>query len=817
MTALIALAALAGPASGSDLDLLAPIDRWDEAVPLGNGLTGGLLWGEGRTVRLSVDRGDLWDERPQPETLQPDWNWQTMRRLKEAGDQAGMSRLFDAPYDRPNPTKLPGARLEVMLAAGSARRFRLDLETAEARLDAGQIQGRAFFSATEPVAFAEFTGPADPLVGFVWRPNEAVAQLGYPKARAHADTGEAWVVQEAPDQSYAFVCVGRRADGKATLAIVSERGGPGEGEALVTRGRDRAKRALARGYDAVRARHVEWWRKFWGVSAVRVPDKDIQRQYDLCRYFYGSSSRRGAPPIPLQGVWTADAGVLPPWKGDYHHDLNTQLTYWPYATAGHFDEGLAFLDHLWTQLPTYREFARAFYGVEGAVVPGVATLAGKPLAGWGMYSLSPTNTAWLAQGFDLHWRVTRDRKFLESRAYPWCSAVGEALDALLVAGADGVRRLPLSSSPEVHDNSLRAFLTPNSNYDQALLSWLFGALVDQAEALGRDEDAARWRRVLVAQPPLAFAADGSLLLAPDEALTGSHRHHSNLMAVHPLGLLGPDDPSDLARIRASVAHNLKQGTSAWVGYSWSWMACLLARARQGDEALIALRDFSTAFVSRNGFHLNGDQSGRGLTGFTYRPFTLEGNFAAMQAVHELLLQSFGGKVRLFPACPAEWRDVEFSRWRAEGGWVVSARRVGGRVVEVRVRATAAGRLRLELDSPTSLEWDRSISLDSRVVTVELQAGQELLGRVRGTRVGGDQQAEGAPGLPGPAHRKASPSRERAVGLNPLPSPRAGALPSSSQGEGRQNARVDEPPSSCAGGAEHEEGGRGVEKRSPQTR
>jgi alpha-L-fucosidase 2 len=105
-----------------------------------------------------------------------------------------------------------------------------------------------------------------------------------------------------------------------------------------------------------------------------------------------------------------------------------------------------------------------------------------------------------------------------------------------------------------------------------------------------------------------------------------------------------------------------------------------------------LRDYERAFTSRNGFHLNGDQTGEGLSQFTYRPFTLEGNFLAMEAVHEMLIQSWGGVVRVFPSVPSAWQDAEFRELRAEGGHKVSARRAGGRTVEVRVALGPKGRV-----------------------------------------------------------------------------------------------------------------------------
>ena len=81
--------------------------------------------------------------------------------------------------------------------------------------------------------------------------------------------------------------------------------------------------------------HHGWWSQFWATSDVRIPASLLQKQYYLEMYKFGSIARADAPPISLQAVWTADHGKLPPWKGDFHHDLNTQLSYWP-SYAGNY-------------------------------------------------------------------------------------------------------------------------------------------------------------------------------------------------------------------------------------------------------------------------------------------------------------------------------------------------------------------------------------------------------------------------------------------------------------------------------------------------
>ena len=407
--------------------------------------------------------------------------------------------------------------------------------------------------------------------------------------------------------------------------------------------------------------------------------------------------------MPLQGVWTADAGSLPPWKGDYHNDLNTQMTYMAYQAAGHFDEGLSYLDFLWDRRPRFQRFAREFYGTSGLATPGVMTLAGEPLAGWVQYSLSPTMSAWSAHLFYLHWRYTMDEAFLRERAYPWASDVGTCMLGLLRPDANGLLVLPLSSSPEIFDNSHRAWLQPNSNYDLMSLRMLFLALAEMADALGRPDDVTTWRRASDRLGPYHVRADGTLRLSADADLPGSHRHLSNLMGLHPFNLITAEGgAADAGMINASLAEWDGTGTKAWCGYSFSWMSALRARVGQPEEALRLLEIYAKAFVLRNGFHANGDQTKSGYSNYTYRPFTLEGNFLAMHAVHEMLLQSWSATpgtrdtevVRLFPATSARWKDASFDGLRAEGGYLVSARRENGVTTWFRVKASRSGILRV---------------------------------------------------------------------------------------------------------------------------
>jgi alpha-L-fucosidase 2 len=725
-----ALAAASGqgaPPASSDLHLVAPIKTWDEALPLGNGLLGGLLWGKGATLRLSLDRGDLWDNRHSPRLYEPDYTWKEIAAAVKRGDQKALIRRFDSTYNTPYPTKLPGGRLEITLAKGtSLKSFDLDLSEAVATVRGakGPVMD-GFFSATRPVAVFRIHGA--PPAGLKFVPSAAVKKLGYAPSTAGRDGDALWFVQNAAKGLRYADCAETRRVGDVTLLAVTV-AATTDGSDPLPEARRAVRAALDDGYEKLLKPHRDHWRKFWAKSSVTVPDPPVQRHYDLVTYYLGAASRRGAPPMPLQGVWTADAGALPPWHGDYHHDLNTQMTYLHYLAADHIDEGSAFLDFMFKLLPEFRAFAKRFYESPGAAIPGVMSLDGEPMGGWIQYSYSPANGAWVAWMFYRHWLYTRNPADLK-RSYQFCSEIGTCLENLLVKQDDGTLTLPLSSSPEIHNNSLRAWLKPNSNYDRFCMQALFLGLADMAKTSGKPADAAKWKNLAGSLGPMLTDKDGVLMFAKGDPFKQSHRHHSHQMGIFPFGTLNIEQGDDARRIiNATLDRIDKLGTRAWTGYSFSWIASSFARAKRPEDAIRYLDIYVRAFILRNGFHVNGDQLKAGYSGFTYRPFTLEGNFLAAEAVHDMLLQSWGGTVRLFPATPWRWHDASFDGLRAEGGLKISATRKNNATVAFRITASQDGPVRL-LDNfgTRPATWSRpgAVRRDGGHFIIDMKAGQTI--------------------------------------------------------------------------------------------
>ncbi len=715
--------------NGDVVTIAPPTARALDGLPIGNGSTGAFVWVDGSSLKLTLGRADRWDLRRPAVTLGAEWNARDLAAAVAAGDEARIHERYDDPYERfDHPSRLPLAELEIPLGGRKPRAFGIDLVRAEAQVPLSNGLVHAIASAARPiVALRIEDADFERLVPASWR---LTTVDGATSGGANGLTAES----VAPDGSSIGIAV-RATAREGGLEIVIACADGAEDAAPSEAAAERAESALQIGYARLMGEHILAFRAASGTASVSLGDPALQNHYDFARYLAVSASRRGAPPAALQGPWNVGMGP-PPWHGDYHNDLNSQATHAPFSTAGLFDSAQSFFDFHTRLLPRFGEFARDFHGVRGAVVPGVMALDGSPMGGWAQYALSPTNGAWTSALFARHWRVTRDATFLETQAAPFCLQIATALEALAPVGSDGKRRLALSSSPEFKDNSLGAWLAPNSNYDLALLRSAFGDASAIERALGHPDESARWERALLELPEFDLDENGALTIARGEPYRASHRHFSHALAIQPLGLISIEGGARERRIvDATVDGILAHGTRQWVGYSFAWFSALAARAGRPEIARRYLLDYERAFTLANGLHVNGDRSGEGLSDFTYDPFTLEGNMLAMEAVHEMLLQSFGGTVRVFPAVSRVWSDVSFEDLHAEGGFVVSARRVDGATRRVVVRSEHAGRLRLrDPFGGGAVNWNRSgVERDGGDYLVAMDQGEVLIGTLGGSR------------------------------------------------------------------------------------
>lgn len=666
-----------------DLVNIRATDRWDEGLPLGNGRTGSLVYGS-KPLKITVDRTDLWDLRPNEVTLEKGFNFKNLVKLSLSGkeeDRKERDRLFEDIFmGKPYPSKITAGHIGLWFGISAENvRYTLDIDSSFVKIYADNRLIAEVFVFDEPNAGvirlyenAEINlhVPAylsgKPECGSGIGDNADKMSLGYPKAKFFEKDGFKWYEQNT-HTDYSFGIVTYRAGDEIyyTLATTDDdKDYIGYAEKILTN-------AAEKGFDKLFDEHKKSRKKYRAKSSVKTGDKLIDETYKKSWYLFKCCSKKGGYPMPLQGVWTADNDCLPPWKGDYHHDTNTELSYQAYLKANRLEEGEAFIDYLWRLKPAYERFAKEFFGVNGLLLPSCSTLDGKAMGGWAQYSLSPTMTIWAAQSFDEYYLYTGDEKFLKNRAYPFFKKVGQAIKGLLTE-KNGKLYLPVSSSPEIFDNARKAYLEPNSNFDLSLLIYLFKTLKRYAEKLG--ENAEEYEEILGKLDDLAIDDSGVVMLDKTQYLPESHRHFSHVMCLYPLHLINYDT-DEHKKIYENTIKNLEiLGTGYWVGFSFPMSAQIYAMAKNGNAAAERLGQFCKGFVAENGFHLNGDFKHYGYTQWHYRPFTLESLFGFADALHEMLLQDHQDFIELFPAIPDEWKrgTVEFKNLRSRGGLLVSA-------------------------------------------------------------------------------------------------------------------------------------------------
>ena len=734
---------MAQPKQGEHLQFDSLAKRWDEGIPLGNGWLGAMIWQKNDHIRLSLDRVDLWDDRPMQEIDKLKFSW-VVAQVKK-GQYDTVKKMGDVPYDKyPAPTKIPGAALEFnCISFGKVISNNLEIKTG---LSVIQFENGVIFKnyvhAVDEIGYFEFENLPVPQRGT--QENEFIPGLMVPNYSG--------VAKNKDDDSHAgggLQTLGYK-NGTVTKTANSIRyHQPGWNgnyyEVLVQWKQISTARVVGSWTISVNKKaelpvlnpsekelpnwvsHSKWWDDFWKRSSVSLPDVILQKQYNLELYKMGAVARNNTPPISLQAVWTADNGSLPPWKGDIHNDLNTELSYWPFYTGNHLEQAQSFTNWLWKVKDQNKKWTKNYFGIDGLNVPGVTTITGKEMGGWIQYSMSPTTVAWLSQHFYWQWKYGMDKKFLTEMCKPYFDEVHQYLKKILIVDPVTKKwKLPLSSSPEIHNNSINAWFQQWTNYDLSLVTSFYNDYIEVTKAAtGKYPADLEKERALL---PALDTNETGLTVAPGENLDESHRHLSPYMGIFPLNLLDIEKKKDKEIIENSLRWIEEKGTREWCGYSFSWMANIYARVKQGDSAAKMLKIFATNFCSINSFHLNGDQKGGEYSNFTYRPFTLEGNFAFARGVHEMLLQSHKGFIEVFPAIPGSWKNVSFRQLRTEGAFLISAKKEDGITTQVKIRAEKGGLLKLKLPFKVfSLSnTKKKFFFKESILEIQMKPGEEII-------------------------------------------------------------------------------------------
>ncbi len=743
-------------ATGTDARLWyrQPAVAWTEALPVGNGRLGAMVFGGTASERLQLNEDTLWTGGPyDPVNPAAHAALPEVRRLIDAGKFAEAQALANAQVMGLPKTQMayqPVGDLMLEMPGGSGavgdyvRQLDLDAAVATTSFTMGGTRFRrdVFASPGDQVIAVHLVGdrPFDLLVGFqspqlgasVSVDGATVTLAGYNGERARI-TGRLRFAARARVSTVGGVVSkdgGRvRITGARGVTVLvamatsyrrfDDVSGNPEAATLAT-----LDRASWRGVERIRAETSAAYRALFRrvtldlgrtAAADKPTDERVRANraaddpalatlyFEYGRYLLIASSRPGTQPANLQGIWN-DA-IKPPWESKYTVNINTEMNYWP-AEATALAECTAPLVQMVRELAiTGERTARTMYGARGWVCHHNTDLwrATAPIDGaqWGLW---PTGGAWLCTHLWDRYDYGRDLDYLRS-VYPLMrGAALFFLDTLQADPETGALVTNPSLSPEnIHPAG--ASICAGPAMDMQILRDLFDQ-VGQAAALLKI-DARFATEVAAARARLApdhIGAQGQLqewqrdwdAAAPEP----HHRHVSHLYGLFPSDQIDLDRTPALAQ---AARRSLELRGDESTGWATAWRANLWARLRDGDHAHRILA-----------FLLGPERTYPNLFD-AHPPFQIDGNFGGTRAIAEMLMQSRGDEILVLPALPSAWPTGSVTGLRARGRCSVDLRWQGGELVEAVVRGEMPGR--------------RVIRLGTRRVEVVLTPGKAV--RLRG--------------------------------------------------------------------------------------
>ncbi|MER6948574.1 glycoside hydrolase family 95-like protein [Nonomuraea sp. NPDC000554] len=482
--------------------------------------------------------------------------------------------------------------------------------------------------------------------------------------------------------------------------------------------------------------HRAWWHAFYPKSFVSLPDYRLQSFYWIQLYKIASATREHAPVMATTGPWLQPTGWPNIWW-----NLNVQLEYWVINGSNHLE-----LDALTRTLDENRQVlidhVPEAYRSDSAGVSRssdrYARGAQLGIPGQGQPELG--NLTWALHNVWLSYRHTMDTDTLRDVLFPLLRRSINYYLHFLTPGADGRLHLPTTFSPEYGG-------APDCTFDLALIRWGCRTLLESAATLKVDDPLKqRWQQVLDTLVDYQVDQNGYMIGA-GVPFAKSHRHYSHLLQIYPLYEVTWEQPDKRELIEKSLNHWIGF-TGALQGYSFTGAASIAAQLGRGDDSLHYLRELMRqGFIKPNTMYR---ESGGPV---------IETPLSAAQSLHDMLVQSWGGTIRVFPAMPQSWQDATVHNFRTEGAFLVSAVRQAGATRWVRVRSLAGQpcRVRHGVQGTITVLGARWKDLGDGVVELTLAKHQEALlfgqgvkdFRIAPVKVGEPGDPWGLPPIPPP--------------------------------------------------------------------
>ena len=495
---------------------------------------------------------------------------------------------------------------------------------------------------------------------------------------------------------------------KTLLASVAhtypERGAQGIAAEVVRKAEERSLQELQK-------THRAWWHAFYPRSFISLPDQKLESFFWAQHYKMASACRRPEVLADNQGPWLQPTSWPALWW-----NLNVQLAYSHMLPANHPELSIGLIERMVANEAMLMRNAPAGMRHD--------SIALTTISGQDFYSpvKSPAekpgtclgNATWVMHNCYQQYRYTMERSLLREKIYPLLTKAINLYRHVLFEGDDGKLHLPKTSSPEYPRGNAE-----DCNYDLALLRWGCQALVDSAATLGIDDPLLpEWKDILARLVDYP-ANENGWMIGKDFPFATGHRHYSHLLMFYPLATIDLGDPATRDLARKSLIHwqSFPKGKA---GYSYTGSSSMFAHLGEGNRAEQRMQDFLSDKILVNTFYKEGVSNP-----------VIETPPAGARAIEDMLIQSWGDTVRVFPAVPEKWSEIAFADLRAEGAFLVSASRQAGKTQMVAIKSLAGAHCRLQ----TSLLGPIKISgqpdsvirqLGEGVVEFQLPAGESVV-------------------------------------------------------------------------------------------
>lgn len=401
--------------------------------------------------------------------------------------------------------------------------------------------------------------------------------------------------------------------------------------------------AMAIGYKKLLYANGQWWNNYQGGSFISIPDKKLENFYAIQMYKLATCSNPKGPAMDNFGTFFK----MSQWPGMWWN-LNVQLTYQSVYPNNRMDQGINF----------QRLIDNSFFDI----------ISNIPVQKAGDYG-------WALHNYYLYLRYNgADNNEYVTSLCPKIKALLQLYEPQLKED-DGKLMLAGMESPEYE-----GFKTyNNSNYNLAVLRWLIQTLVKYGK--DDDKDVIKWKGI-VDRLPSPPTDDNGMMIAENVPLNKSHRHYSHLLGFYPLHIMDVDNPETKEFLEKSIAHWLTIGEGKGLaGYSYTGSSSLYALLGNGEKAYRQLAHFinepiGISLLLPNTLYVESDGKNP----------VIETPLSASTALAEMMIQSWGDKIRIFPAIPDSWSTCCFRNLRAEGAFEVSAQRQDGKTSWVKIHS-----------------------------------------------------------------------------------------------------------------------------------